>query len=146
MNTRLKAPINVLIADDDLEDVELLVAACNEYPLPIKVSFVENGQELIDYLGRNNLPSIIFLDLNMPQKGGIETLREIKSKMNLKETPVIIFSTSLLEEDIVQSYKSGANCYINKPSSYSGLVDITHQIFNFWLTVVKLPKKCLHLN
>lgn len=146
MNPRLSTPFNVLIADDDLEDIQLLVAACKEYLIPIHVDFVENGQELIDRLDPNYLPSIIFLDLNMPKKGGIETLKEIKSKVNFKEIPVIIFSTSALEEDIVQSYKFGANCYINKPSTYSGLVGITQQIFDFWLTVARLPRNCFHLN
>jgi CheY-like chemotaxis protein len=132
----LKPPI--LIAEDDADDRFLLQTAFLENGYTDTIDFVENGVEVLSYL-RDNIPSFILLDLNMPKKNGREVLREIKENPELKKIPVIIFTTTKNEMEINRCYELGANSYIVKPSSFEQLLKIIHQISSYWLITSASP-------
>lgn len=140
--------ISILIADDDADDRELIQAAFDESSTQHHINFVENGEELLNYLHRvghyadetlHPFPQIILLDLNMPKKDGREALREIKADNILKSIPVIILTTSMEEKDIVMSYELGVNSFIIKPVTYSGLVEFTRVLGQYWFETAELP-------
>ena len=141
--------INILMADDDPDDRMLMKEALQENNLMNKISFVEDGAELMDYLykkGRFLLeetlwPGLILLDLNMPKLDGREALRLIKSDPTLKRIPIIVLTTSRADEDVIRTYDLGANSYIPKPAIFSDLVKVTRQICYYWLQTVELPKR-----
>ena len=89
--------------------------------------------------GRALRPDIILLDLNLPKKGGLEVLKEIKADENLKRIPVVILTTSSAEKDILSSYNLHANCYITKTAGLDGFIEVVKSINNFWFSIVKLP-------
>jgi CheY-like chemotaxis protein len=108
--------LNILIADDDHDDRFLFDIALKEVSIPYKLSTVNNGKQLIDYLTTNvkKLPDVVVLDLNMPLKNGNDCVVEIKSKEDLKHLPIIIYSTSLQEEVVDILYQNGAHYYVQK--------------------------------
>ncbi len=144
-----KKSINILIADDDPDDRQMTKEALEENYLLNSLHFVEDGEQLLDFLKRRGKykdpltsprPGLILLDLNMPRKDGREALNEIKSDPELKSIPVIIFTTSKAEEDILKSYNLGVNCFITKPVTFSGLLDVARSIGQYWFEIVELPK------
>lgn len=140
--------IRILVAEDDLDDQMMLREALHENRLANDLRFVENGEELMDYLNRTQKysdpatsprPGIILLDLNMPKKDGREALREIKSNPDLRHIPVVVLTTSKAEEDIVRTYNLGVNSFITKPVTFDSLVTVTREISRYWLEIVELP-------
>jgi CheY-like chemotaxis protein len=115
--------LNIALADDDDDDRTLFKEAMNEIKIKTKLSLFNNGKELMDYLVLPNviLPEIVFLDLNMPIKNGMQCLCEIRNHPRLKDLLVAIYSTSSSEADIEETFVNGANIYINKPNSFSDL-------------------------
>ncbi len=116
-------PLNLALADDDDDDRLFFGEALEELALQAKISLFKNGQELMDFLNlpKITLPNLIFLDLNMPVKDGLECLREIRLNPKLKNISVAIYSTSFSERDIEDTFLGGANIYIKKPNSFSKL-------------------------
>lgn len=114
---------NLLLADDDDDDCIFFKEALDELSLSVVLSTVHDGVELMGYLeaAADNLPDILFLDLNMPRKNGYECLTEIKGIESLKQLPVIIFSTSLDSKNVDLLYDMGATYYIRKPGDFSKL-------------------------
>lgn len=142
-------PVMILIADDDEDDRLLTRQALEEAHLSNDVRFVEDGEELMNYLrrqgkysggdGRAPRPGLILLDLNMPKKDGRECLREIKADDDLRDIPVVILSTSREDEDISRSYQLGVNSFISKPVTFTGLVDALKVMGRYWFELVELP-------
>ncbi len=116
-------PILILLADDDENDRLLFTDAFQELKIKTIIHTVNDGLQLMEYLLQNKskLPQLLFLDLNMPFKNGIECLKEIRSDLELREISVAIFSTSLAQKDIDETFIQGANIYINKPNSFNDL-------------------------
>ena len=140
--------INLLIADDDPDDRMMTKAALEESYLLNSLYFVENGQELMDFLKRRGKytdpetsprPGLILLDLNMPRKDGREALLEIKSDPELRAIPIVVLTTSKSEEDILKSYNLGVNCFISKPVLFEELIEVVRSIGQYWFDIVKLP-------
>lgn len=140
--------IEILIADDDAEDRMLIIDALQESRLKNKIQEVENGEELLQYLRNKGkfsdkkkypAPGLILLDLNMPKKDGREALKEIKEEKKLRSIPIVILTTSKAEEDILRTYDLGVNCYITKPVTFVGMVDVMKALNKFWLEIVDLP-------
>jgi CheY-like chemotaxis protein len=138
----------VLVADDDQEDCLLIQEAFKEGLLINGLRFVQDGEELLDYLHHQGKyqeplssprPGIILLDLNMPRMDGREALKEIKADPDLKKIPVLVFTTSRDEEDIYRSYNLGANSFITKPVSFSGLIEAVKSLGKYWFEIVELP-------
>jgi CheY-like chemotaxis protein len=109
-------PINILLADDDIDDRYFFNKVLQSLPIQTKLETVENGENLMIYLAENseNLPDILFLDLNMPRKNGMECLSEIKKDEKLKNLPVIIYSTHQHERNSDKLYEKGAHYYVRK--------------------------------
>ncbi|MFD2512492.1 response regulator [Pontibacter locisalis] len=144
-----KRSIVILIADDDAEDRMLVKDALEESRLKNSIQFVENGEELMDYLHRRGkfsdeqkypTPGLILLDLNMPKKDGREALREIKADERLRLIPVVVLTTSKAEEDILRTYDLGVSSFITKPVTFSSLVDVMKTLSKYWFEIVELPK------
>lgn len=115
--------LNIALADDDEDDRMLFKEAIDEIKIKTKLSLFNNGEELMEYLSLPEvvLPQIVFLDLNMPIKNGMQCLHEIRNNPCLKELLVAIYSTSSSEADIEETFINGANIYINKPNSFGAL-------------------------
>lgn len=138
-------PIQILLAEDNPDDIELTVEALKDSRVRNRLIVVKDGEEAISYLqGKGKYqhavrPDLILLDLNMPKKNGREVLREIKNDPKLKRIPVVILTTSQAEDDIAHTYDLHANCYITKPVDFNQFLKVVKSIEDFWLTVVKLP-------
>ncbi len=124
--------LNLLLADDDFDDAFFFKEALLSMGHEVKLHTVEDGEQLMNYLNNNRqqLPNILFLDLNMPRKNGFECLKEIKDDENLKELPVIIYSTSGQKEVIEILYESGAQFYIQKPDNFKKLKEVIRKALN----------------
>jgi len=142
MNT---GPLNILLIEDSIEDIDLIRAAFEESVLKPRVSVVTDGQEALDFLYKKgdykNVidPDLIILDLNLPKKSGHEILSKIKFNPQLKMIPVVVLTTSRSSADILKSYQNHTNCYICKPLKYEQFIDVIKEIERFWLSVAQLP-------
>lgn len=116
-------PLHILLADDDESDRLLFKEAFKELTIKTIVHTVNNGMQLMDYLIKKDtpVPHLLFLDLNMPRKNGLECLREIRSNIKLKDIAIAIYSTSASEKDIDETFRNGANVYMKKPNDFSML-------------------------
>ncbi|KAF0200453.1 MAG: hypothetical protein FD170_3492 [Bacteroidetes bacterium] len=125
-------PIYVLLADDDEDDRLFFKDVFDELKINTIVSTVNDGEELMKYLSRNDhvLPHILFLDLNMPFKTGLECLTEIKKMDHLKEMAIAIYSTSASEKEIEETFVNGANIYIKKPSDFGTLKKVLSDVIS----------------
>jgi CheY-like chemotaxis protein len=141
-------PVVILMAEDDPDDRFLSKEALDEARLANDLRFVEDGEELMDYLRQRGKysdqaesprPGLILLDLNMPRKDGREALEEIKAEPDLRSIPVIVLTTSKAEEDILRSYEMGVSGYITKPVTLTGLIQIMKTIGKYWFEIVELP-------
>jgi len=114
----------ILLADDDDDDTFLFREALEQIPVKADLIVAENGMKLMDILnGTDVKPDLIFLDMNMPVKNGLECLEEIRESDELLHVPVVILSTSVADYPIESAFSAGANLYIQKPTSFSALVD-----------------------
>jgi two-component system response regulator len=136
------------MADDDPEDRQMTREAFAESHLANDLRFVEDGEELMDYLYRRGKyaaagaapwPGLILLDLNMPKKDGREALQEIKADPRFRGIRVVIMTTSQAEEDVVRSYNLSAASYITKPVTFERLVEVVKTLGKYWLEIVELP-------
>jgi len=143
-----RTTVTILMADDDEDDCMLAREALAESRLANDLHFVQDGEELMDYLYRRGQfiehsssprPGLILLDLNMPKKDGREALREIKTDPNLRQIPIVVLTTSKSEEDMYRSYDLGANSFITKPVTFSSLVEVMKTIGKYWFEIVELP-------
>ncbi len=115
-------PFRVVLADDDEDDRDLFEEAVVKLGTQVKLEVVNDGAELLKLLrSADSLPDIVFLDLNMPNKNGRESLTEIRSSPELKDLVVVIYSTSSSPKDVDETFEIGANLYVCKPSSFKGL-------------------------
>ncbi|TXK33805.1 response regulator [Pontibacter qinzhouensis] len=144
-----KRTIVILIADDDAEDRMLVKDALEESRLKNNMHFVENGEDLMDYLHHRGkytdktlhpTPGLILLDLNMPKKDGREALKEIKADEHLRLIPVVVLTTSKAEEDVLKTYDLGVSSFITKPVTFASLVDVMKTLSKYWFEIVELPK------
>lgn len=142
-----KEPVVILMADDDDDDFMLTQKALKESKLLNTLVRVKDGEELTDYLLKKGeyesketlRPGIILLDLNMPRKDGREALKEIKEHENLRNIPVVVFTTSKAEEDIYRSYQLGVNSFITKPVTFANLLEVMKSLGRYWFEIVELP-------
>lgn len=139
----------VIIAEDDPDDRLLIKDAIKEAgKQSIDVYFVQDGAEMLDFLYHRGKykdqskapdPELVLLDLNMPKKGGMEVLQEIKSDPRLRAIPVVVLTTSRAPEHIARSYELGGNGFITKPNTYSELVEVMKNLKRYWFNTVELP-------
>ena len=121
---------HIILVDDDEDDRLFFTDAFEELKISTKIQTFKDGVELMDYLNADEvvLPEIIFLDLNMPKKNGIECLNEIKADSKFNNIAIAIYSTSSSEEHIEETFVKGANIYIKKPSDFNTLKKVLQDV------------------
>lgn len=146
MRDEARRPMTLLCAEDDADYRLLTRRALKATNWTHDVRFVEDGEELMDYLHRRGRyaepgsaprPNLILLDLNLPRKDGREALEEIKQHPSLRRIPVVILTTSSAEEDVMKTYSLGAASYIRKPVNMTSLVDIMQTLGHYWFEIVE---------
>ncbi|MFV0295290.1 MAG: response regulator [Hyphomicrobiaceae bacterium] len=139
--------ISILIADDDADDRMLIEDAFRESRLSNPLHFVENGEELLQFLkgegrfsGRTSAPHprLILLDLNMPKMDGRTALKHLKDDPELRRIPVVVLTTSKAEEDILRTYDLGVSSFITKPVTFNGLVEVVRALNSYWIEIVEV--------
>ena len=149
MQDKHKIPITILICDDDEDDRMLTQQALEDAHISNALRFVEDGEQLLDYLyqrgrfagetGKAPRPGLILLDLNMPNMDGREALQRMKGDPGLIDIPVVVLTTSGLDADVIRSYRLGVNSFITKPVTFTGLVEAMNVLGRYWLEIVELP-------
>ena len=137
----------ILLVEDNHRDVELTLAALDEFKLANEVVVARDGVEALDYLhGRgqfrqhgNGLPVVVLLDLKMPRMDGLEVLRLIRNDAALKSVPVVMITSSREEQDLLRSYELGVNAYVVKPVDFQKFVESIKQIGFFWAVINEPP-------
>lgn len=141
MNTHSQ-PKKILLADDDDDDRLLFMDVLREYSHESTLTVAYNGEHLMNILRSDGPPDVLFLDLNMPLKNGIECLDEIRGDEKLKQLPVVIFSTSSHPGTINKMYDNGAHLYVRKPNDFGTLRRVIHAVLGKdWLHPVRPPRE-----
>jgi CheY-like chemotaxis protein len=142
------APLKrILLAEDSERDIELTLAALEEYHLANEVVVVRDGAEALDYLHQrgnhsghpNGLPVVVLLDLKMPKVDGLEVLRQMRDVPRLKHVPVVMITSSREEQDLLRSYELGVNGYVVKPVDFQKFAESIKQIGYFWAIINEPP-------
>jgi CheY-like chemotaxis protein len=137
--------IHVLLVEDNPADADLMRETIEASKLRLDLATVKDGLEAIQYLrgeapfATSRRPDLILLDLNLPRMNGRQVLASVKGDADLRGIPVVVLTSSSAEQDIVQSYNLGANCYVIKPVDLKAFQSIVKQVEDFWFAVVKLP-------
>lgn len=127
----LNETMHIILVDDDAEDRMIFEEAFSQLNSGNQLLMFQNGLEVLNYLNENEtVPDIIFLDLNMPIMGGLETLREIRKNDRYRQLSVVIYSTSSAEKDIEDTLIAGANVYITKPNNFETLRDTIAKVIH----------------
>lgn len=142
--------MNVMLADDDADDRMFFEEALLATNMKNVLTTFKDGMELMDYFGQpeSDLPHILFLDLNMPGKSGIQCLEELRAIPRLREMTIAIYSTSKADRDIEDTLSKGANIYIQKPSNFDKLKSVINHVLktNWQFHLSGLNKETFFLN
>ena len=138
----------ILLVEDNPNDIELILAALDEGDVVDKVNITRDGEQALDYLYRRGAhgsrltgnPKVVLLDLKLPKVNGLEVLHQIKTDRNLRRIPVVIFTSSREERDLLRSYDFGTNAYVVKPISYQAYVEAIKEIGLFWGVIIQAPR------
>ena len=126
----------ILVVEDDPDDLQIMREAFEEVTdKRTEIEFLDTGDQLINRmtdLPSHKLPSLLILDMNLPGRNGLEILTQVKKESRYAHIPVVIITTSNAESDRDRSYRVGANCFISKPDSYKGMLDMFHCIVTLW--------------
>lgn len=125
-------PLSILLAEDDEDDRFFFKEAIDQVKIKTELTMVTDGVELMEYLANseNPRPHVVFLDLNMPRKGGIECLEEIRANKVYNDLTIAIYSTSASDNDIEETFVKGANVYIRKPSDFKVLQKVISEVLS----------------
>ncbi len=137
----------ILLAEDNLQDVELTIEALKEHKLANQVVTVHDGVEVMEYLNykgrfrkrKKGMPVVLLLDIKMPRMDGIEVLEAIRSNEKLKMLPVVMLTASREEPDLKKCYTLGVNAYVVKPLNFKDFVDAVKHIGVFWAMLNEKP-------
>lgn len=138
----------ILLIEDSSDDADLTVRAFSRHRIANEVLRVTNGRQALDFLfGRDDyssrsdapLPSVVLLDLNLPQLHGLEVLKAIRAAERTRYLPVVVLTSSNDRRDIVECYESGANSYVRKSVDYNEFSNAIRELVNYWLTLNVLP-------
>ena len=126
---------NIFIIDDDADDRKIILDAFKEDNTQVDYTFFENAESFLKSLySSSQLPDLILLDLNMPGMLGMQVLKELKSSRTYTVIPIIL-TTSVREKDKQSAYEIGVNCFLQKPQSYSGFLQLTKAILLLWFDI-----------
>ena len=133
--------VNILLVEDNSQDARLVLEALKDSKIEHVLQVATDGEAAMQLLYSEKFrPHIILLDLNLPKKTGIEVLKEIKRNYSLRPIPVIVFTNSRSEDDVVLAYASHCNAYVRKPLGFDNLLDTLNRIGDFWFGFAALPK------
>jgi chemotaxis family two-component system response regulator Rcp1 len=139
-----RPPIEVLLVEDNPADVRLTIEALKDAKVPTRVHVARDGVEALRLLRDDTRlaprPDLILLDLNLPRKHGREVLAEVKKDATLRHIPVVILTTSQAEQDILESYRLGANAFVTKPVEIDHFFEVVRSMEHFWLEVARLAR------
>ena len=139
----------ILLVEDNPDDEMLALRAFKKNGIDNKVLVLRNGADAIDFLfcqgtfsdrNQRDLPAVVLLDLKLPKKDGIEVLKEIRDNPVTALLPVVILTSSNTEQDLIASYKCGANSYIRKPVDFEQFMEAVRQMGIYWLFLNERPK------
>lgn len=139
--------IEILLVEDNLADIRLIEEAFKEASINYNITAMQDGEKALNYLKKIDefenvtTPDIIILDLNLPKINGLEVLQIVKNDSALLSIPIIILTSSQDSQDVQNSYKGHANCYIQKPENLEGFINLAKQIQMFWFSLVIRPNK-----
>jgi two-component system, chemotaxis family, response regulator Rcp1 len=148
LTDRRRSQLGVLLVEDDPGDVLIAQEALLAGHVDSRLEVVSDGVEAIAYLRNEGSyadaprPDLILLDLNLPRKSGHEVLEEVKADPDLRSIPIVVLTTSGLEEDVVRCYDHYANVYVTKPVDFEQFTQVVKQIDDFFLSVAELPSTC----
>jgi CheY-like chemotaxis protein len=146
MKFKMVTAVEVLLVEDNPGDIRLIQEVFKEAKIKNLLHVARDGEEAMKMLrledeNLTRLPDLILLDLNLPKKDGRDVLKEIKKDDNLKCIPVVVLTSSIRDEDLIETYKNNANCYIAKPGDLEQLIRVVQNIGEFWLDIVRLPPR-----
>jgi CheY-like chemotaxis protein len=139
--------IHVLLVEDDPGDVLMTREAFEDHKVANTLHVVGDGVEALQFLRHEGAyadvptPDLVLLDLNLPRMDGREVLAQLKSDPELCRIPVVVLTTSEAEEDVLRSYSLHANAYVTKPVDFDRFVQVVQQIDEFFVSVVRLPRR-----
>jgi two-component system response regulator len=127
-----------LLVEDNPDDEALTLRAFKKSDIRNEVVVLRDGAEALAYLFPGNgdtapRPALILLDLNLPKVGGLEVLRRMRADERTQMIPVVVLTSSKLDEDILDSYRNGANAYVRKPVNFSDFAEAVRTLGVFWL-------------
>lgn len=135
----------ILLVDDSEDDAELTIRSLSKAHILNEVVWMKGGQEALDYLfgdclGKGHpLPQIVLLDIHMPRVNGIDVLQRIRGDERTKRLPVVIFSSSREERDLVESHRLGVNSYVCKPVNFAEFTTTVSALGCYWLLMNQFP-------
>ena len=137
----MKGVKQILIAEDNLADLELIKSGFEEINLYADITIVKDGQELLDFFHNGNIENLglVLLDLNLPKVDGMDILKKFYTDDILKKIPIVVFTSSNDYDKIIRCYEFGANACIKKPEDINEFSKIIRAISNFWLEINVLP-------
>ncbi len=140
----------ILLVEDNPDDVELTLRALKQYHVKNEITVVRDGAEALDYLfvtgayadrDANIMPAVVILDLKLPKVNGLEVLQRMRADERTELTPVVVLTSSKEEQDVVNSYKFGANSYVQKPVDFSQFIEAARQLGLYWLVINEPPPR-----
>lgn len=137
----------ILLVEDNPKDLELTLAALEQSQLANEVVVVRDGEEALEFLHRRGAhanrntsdPAVVLLDLKLPKIDGLEVLERVKSDPSLKQTPVVMLTSSREESDLVRSYELGVNAFVVKPVGFREFFDAIQDLGVFWAILNEPP-------
>jgi CheY-like chemotaxis protein len=147
MTEQPERQVEILLVEDDPGDVLMTREAFEDYKVRNRLHVVSDGAEALEFLRQEGQyadtprPDLVLLDLNLPRMDGRQVLESIKSDPELSSIPVVVLTTSEAEDDVLRSYSLHANAYVTKPVDFERFIEVVRQIDDFFVTVVRLPKR-----
>jgi CheY-like chemotaxis protein len=137
----------ILLVEDNVNDIEMTLAALEENRLANEVVVVRDGEEALDYIYRRGVfklraegtPAVVLLDLKLPKVDGLEVLERLKTDPAMKALPVVMLTSSREEKDLVKSYNLGVNAYVVKPVDFHEFVNALKELGLFWAVINQPP-------
>lgn len=142
---RRAGPVNILLVEDNPGDVDLFRESISEEAIRVEFTVANDGVEALRYLRQRRqagavLPAIVILDLNLPRKDGRQVLAEVRGDEELRSLPIVVLTSSEAPDDIANSYRLGASCYVTKPVDLDRFRKVVRSIEDFWLSIAVLPE------
>lgn len=138
----------ILLVEDRQDDIDLTLRSLKSSKITNRVDVVRDGAEALDYLfcwgvytgrDKDDLPTVVLLDIKLPKIDGIEVLRQIRASDRTKTLPVVILTSSTQEKDLLNGYKLGCNSYVRKPVDFESFSKAIHELGLYWLILNEPP-------